>query len=60
MNAVLSRTFTFIGGAAGTVAVAGVASGYPKWLVITCIAIMGGAAKLSNTPFSYLSKGPTP
>lgn len=46
----LSKFLTFLSGVSATVAaygVAGAASGIPKWLILTCIALTGGFAKAS-------------
>jgi hypothetical protein len=50
-TALASKVLTFLSGCAGTVAAVGVAGGkdmgMPKWLVITCIVLTGGFAKVS-------------
>ena len=54
ISSTLGKLFTFLSGVAASVATIGVAGGeamgMPKWLVITCIAMTGGFAKMSAPP----------
>jgi hypothetical protein len=58
---IFDRISLFLGGAAHSVAMGGVVAGAPKWLVIACLAVSGGALAVSPSIRGALTaKAPPP